>query len=258
MQEMAEGKWGSKTRRPPRERTGVTGLGRRHRRDWQSRYNIPGLWFEVDEQEAATNPEEELEELRLHIYQLFERHPLLNKEIVNTEGAAPRWHVILPVLRQMELAGELIGGKLCNEMPGLQFCPSEDDPPAPPETGELWFWLNSYDPALLPNPVNNKKGEHNYLLFFAAADEAAAFAVVKNRGKDLELIGDSPLDKAGRAELLPEILTAFFRMAILENTGQSARILTVDSNPVKEHPLHEALKQRGFIEDRQGLVLWKY
>ena len=197
-----------------------------------------------------------MEELRLYIYQLFERHPLLNKDIVYNEGA--RWHDLLPALRQMELAGELIGGKICSELPGLQFCLSDTRPL--PDAKEAWFWLNSYDPALIPHPEGGKKGEHNYLLFFTEAGEARIFALVKNRGKDLELIENSPFEKPERNKLLPGILVAFFRTVLLENirSARSVRILTIDGAPVNEHPLHDALMQRGFMEDRQALVLWKY
>lgn len=243
-------------------RAGAVRLGRRHRHDWHNRYNTPGLWARVaepaeSEPAEAKDPEEILEELRIHIYQLFERHPLLNKDITNDEHAAPRWRSLLPVLRQMELAGELIGGKICSELPGLQFCLADAEPPAPapatasaPPPATAWFWVNSHDPAYVLRPEHAKRGRHNYVLFFVAAEKARCLALVKNKGRDIELFADE--------NLLPGILHGFFRMVLLENTKGSARLLTIDEQPVREHHLFEPLKEQGFFEDQRGLILWKH
>lgn len=85
--------------------------------------------------------------------QLLRRYGVVFRDLLTRESAAPAWHELVPVLRRMELRGEVRGGRFVSRVAGEQYAAEaaieqlrkiRDEP-----GGDEWVVLSATDPANL-------------------------------------------------------------------------------------------------------------
>jgi len=117
---------------------------------WRATRPLAGSWYRLAEI-VAEGDALALEELRRdRVRALLTRYGLLFRNLLARELPVMRWDELLRTLRVMELAGEVVGGRFFDGVPGLQFI-------APRALRSLErglerdrvFWLSCADPASL-------------------------------------------------------------------------------------------------------------
>jgi len=91
---------------------------RRRETPWPS---IPGTWRRVPPAEAPADAFERAELKRARVQVLLARYGVLFRELLADEAPAFRWREAFPVLRRMELSGEVLSGTFFQTIPGPQF-----------------------------------------------------------------------------------------------------------------------------------------
>jgi ATP-dependent Lhr-like helicase len=119
-----------------------SGIGR-----WSASRPLQGAWRILDAPvELDRIDRRELDKERCRV--LFDRYGVLFREIVLRETASFQWRRMFPVLRLMELSGEIMSGYFFDGVPGVQFITPEalrflreglDE--------EAVWWINAKDPA---------------------------------------------------------------------------------------------------------------
>ena len=90
---------------------------------WQNTRPASGNWFELNSQEGDSLDAIDRQELvKDRIRLLFKRYGIIFREILWNELPPLRWGNIFPVLRLMELSGEIFTGQFFRGIQGLQFC----------------------------------------------------------------------------------------------------------------------------------------
>ncbi len=81
---------------------------------------------------------------------LLGRYPVLFRALLEREAPALRWNRLFRALRLLELAGEVIAGRIYAGIDGIQFTTSENlERMQAGEPTEACFWVNACDPASL-------------------------------------------------------------------------------------------------------------
>ncbi|OHD70879.1 MAG: hypothetical protein A2W19_08055 [Spirochaetes bacterium RBG_16_49_21] len=117
---------------------------------WSTSRPLQGYWriLDVLPVELDRIDRQELEKERARV--LFDRYGILFRELLDNESAAMQWKKMFPILRLMELSGEIMSGYFFEGIPGVQFISFEafrflreglDE--------EAVWWLNAKDPASL-------------------------------------------------------------------------------------------------------------
>jgi ATP-dependent Lhr-like helicase len=84
---------------------------------------------------------------------LLRRYGILLRDVLKREAAAPSWRELVPVLRRMELRGEVRGGRFIRDVAGEQFAEEADverlraDRDA--DSGNDWVIVSAADPLNL-------------------------------------------------------------------------------------------------------------
>jgi ATP-dependent Lhr-like helicase len=248
------------------------------REKWREGAPIPGNWFSLlpeaesdrlikqgdgvlDEsrinQEFITTDEfSALEEAELNqdrVRLLLRRWGIAAKPFFERESSAFSWSALLPAMRRMELAGELVTGRFIEGIHSLQFA-------APSVAGELEaaeavsavYWMNAADPAspsgldgldkrLPPRTANAR-------LCFRGA---ALIAVSTKSGGNLNVyIGPDDTD-------CPKIVE-FIKAPRTRVCGpvKKLTIETINGQSAASSPWADPLIAAGFIADRGRLFLW--
>jgi ATP-dependent Lhr-like helicase len=239
------------------------GYGRSRRRfsfnRWQSTLPFTGNWYALPGTDAESVEMDALDRQELikdRIRQLFMRCGILFRELLWNELPALRWSNIFPVLRLMELSGEILSGHFFKGIPGLQFC-------TPTALGMLTrglpedavYWLNAADPA---SPCGIGLDELRPLLPHRLPTTHLVFhgkklvLVSKKNGK--ELIFNVTPDHPG----IPGYLE-FFK-TLIGREFQPLKYIgveTVNDQPVLDSPYKEALRNFGFKKDYKAMTLMK-
>ncbi|MDR2096628.1 MAG: DEAD/DEAH box helicase [Treponema sp.] len=203
-------------------------------------------------------PEDALDEEELNLDRikiLIERWGLLCRPLLEREDPCLSWKKLLPQIRRLELAGELIAGRFFDGINSLQF--------APPrilreleaaETAEGIYRMNAADPASLAG------------LAVAGLDPRLPSRLASNRIclRGTELLAVSV--RGGRELNVfippddPCITTA---LAFVKTPGmggakppRKALIEKVNGVSAAMSGYREALQALGFVSDRGSLVLW--
>ena len=117
---------------------------------WAASRPIQGSWRILGPSPMETDAigGQELAKERARI--LFDRYGILFRELLENETEPMRWRRLFPVLRLMELSGEILSGYFFEGIPGVQFISFEafrflrdglDE--------EGIYWMNAKDPASL-------------------------------------------------------------------------------------------------------------
>jgi ATP-dependent Lhr-like helicase len=232
---------------------------------WKAGPPVLGRWFSIALAEGPLDlpgspdslDEEALNRDRVRL--LLNRWGVLARPLLEREEPALSWGRLLPTIRRLELAGELMAGRFFAGINSLQFARADIDREleAAAETGI--YWMNAADPASpagLGPLVHGIPGLDEGLPPRTAATRlcfrgSELIAVSGRNGRELRIF--IPPDDAD----IPEALN-FLAFRRSGSTGPLKKILIerVNGKPAAQSEYAGALKALGFLPDRSCLVLW--
>jgi len=226
---------------------------------WQTSRPFAGNWFALprpnsERMEMDALDRQELVKDRIRL--LFMRYGVLFREILWNELPLFRWGNIFPVLRLMELSGEIVSGRFFQGIPGLQFC-------TPTALGILLkelpedeiYWMNAADPASPCGigleelkPLFPHRLPTTHLVFHGKK----LVLVSKKNGKEIIFFEEPDHPR------LPEYLE--FYKTLLSREFQPLKYIgveTVNDESVLDSPYKEVLQRFGFKKDYKAMTLMK-
>ncbi|MDR0316230.1 MAG: DEAD/DEAH box helicase [Treponema sp.] len=242
--------------RPPR-------IPRALRDRWKEGAPVRGRWFSlaIDEPEnAASDPLDEECRNKDRVRLLLARWGILCRPLLEHEAAPFTWSGLLPTIRRMELAGELIAGRFFAGINSLQFASpaiirelenAEAAFASPPDS---IYWMNAADPASpagleiegldprIPARLSSSR------LYFRREQLVA----VSNRGGKELYIFISPND-SGIAVLIDLIKIPRTRKVLPEGKILVEKINDIDASQ-SEYAVE--FQTAGFVPDRNRLCFW--
>ncbi len=224
------------------------------RRRWEAGIPSAGLWYPLSRPEKAVDLMESEDLTREKIQILLERYGLLSRPILQNEIQEWRWRELLPVLRLMELSGEILSGYFFKDLPAPQFIShrafrtlSKGLP------GEKMYWMNALDPAspcgLGISSFNGKlprRIQSNHMLFLGSELKL----VSTGNGKEL-CLNFNP-DENGA-----DVYFEFFKILISREFNPKKRIMieTINGESYKVSPYIPLLESAGFRRGVKGIIL---
>ena len=224
---------------------------------WQSSRPFAGNWYPLPQ--SSQSPIDALDAQELikdRVRQLFMRYPVLFRELLWNELPLFRWSVVFPVLRLMELSGEIVSGHFFKSVPGLQFClPSVIGLLSRPLETDAVYWMNAADP-ISPCGIQLEelrfKFPHRLTTTHLVFHGKQLVLVSKKNGKELvfEVQPDNPS--------IPRYLE-FFKVLVGREFQPIKYIAveTVNQLPVLDSPYRQVLSEFGFKKDYKSLTLMK-
>jgi ATP-dependent helicase Lhr and Lhr-like helicase len=217
---------------------------------WKSRKPDTGSWY-INNSSRIINPLDLREQKEDKIRQLFLRYGILFREILQREQPGLKWKDLFPVLRFMELSGEIIGGYFFEGIPGLQFAsPLVLNELLLSEKENSLFMLNALDPASLCGITIESVKKNlpsrlptTHLIYIGSK----LILVSRSLGKRLEF---------RISEQENEILEALEQLKNLIFWGcvTSIRVEEINGISVFDSPFLDYLKNVGFVVDLKYLV----
>jgi len=221
---------------------------------WAASRPVQGSWRVLDV--PALEPDgidaQELARERARI--LFDRYGILFRELLDNEAEPMRWNRLFPILRLMELSGEILSGYFFEGIPGVQFISLEafrflreglDE--------DVIWWMNAKDPASLCGiGVEGLKGKlprrvpSNHLVFHG---KRVALESMRN-GRELHI--RIPADHPRFQETL-----GMFKVLLSRGFNPAKGIVVEKINGVaaERSEYRDALREFGFISGYRGLEL---
>jgi len=242
---------------PPEIRNRGSGRRRFSFNRWQTTRPFTGNWYALQTGSGESPDALDRQELvKDRVRQLFMRYGILFRELLWNELPALRWGSIFPVLRLMELSGEIVSGHFFKGVPGLQFC-------TPTALGILTrelpedavYWMNAADPA---SPCGIGLEELKPLFPHRLAATHLVFhgkklvLVSKKSGKELifNVEPDHPRIP-GYLEFFKTLIGREFQPL------KYISIETVNEKPVLDSSYKQALHDFGFKKDYKSMALMK-
>ncbi len=220
---------------------------------WQQTLPIQGSWFQAPFAEPG-NSLEELEKAKERVRILFDRYPVLFREMLYRETRPFRWMDIFQALRLMEFSGEVISGNFINAVPGLQFI-------QPQNREKLQFsdrqsslrLLHVQDPASLSGiPLNvlkdtfpPRRGDLWYIM--EAGTMVLSYA--PNKG-NLQIYSESSAEKAFHHLCAKMIST--------HGLPDKIQIRQINNESAALSPYLSLLEKNGFSRGYKEYTLWNY
>ncbi|MDR2049225.1 MAG: hypothetical protein LBP69_07195 [Treponema sp.] len=267
----------------PRVRQGFRGsrsIPRALREKWREGAPVPGSWFSLlNEPEtelrikqnggvldelrvkgdvAAADEFSALEEAELNqdrVRLLFRRWGILAKPFFEREDSAFSWSALLPAMRRMELAGELVTGRFLEGIHSLQFAsPAIAKELEAAEEVSAVYWMNAADPA---SPAGLDIGGLDRRLPPRTAGARLCFrgadliAVSTKNGRELEIF--IPRDDKNYGEIIGFIKAPRTRAC---HPLRKLTIETINGQNAAVSPWADPLTAAGFTADRGRLFLW--
>jgi ATP-dependent Lhr-like helicase len=222
---------------------------------WRSTRPVLGNWHAVGGPVSEPDRLEQIEADKDRARLVLGRYGVIWRDLLAREHPSMRWGRLLPALRLMELAGEVLAGQFFAGLAGLQF--------ASPEAVRLLeaaldesaiYWMSAADPASLcgvgaeglehfpPRQASTLLVLHGRLLAMVA----------RRSGRQLDL-HVSPDD-----ERIAKYLVALREQ--LERQFQPQHRITVETindQPSLRSPYRPALERFGFVSDYDALVLYR-
>ncbi len=231
-----------------------TRIPRAIRERWRGGPPVRGRWFSLAA-EGDLDPldREELDRERVRV--LGRRWGVLGRPLLERELPAFSWGRLLPAMRRMELAGELLAGRFFSGLGGLQFLtPEAYERFRNPGTPGGVVWMNACDPASLAG-VNVEgladplppRAAGNRLCYKGGRLEAAAL----RNGRELRVAGEA--EDPELREILGFLAVPRTRAV---NPERKVTVETVNGESAARSPYAAALKELGFESDRGRMVLW--
>jgi ATP-dependent Lhr-like helicase len=243
------------------------------REKWREGAPVPGNWFsllpgpELDESrinhetschDSAMGEFSALETAELNqdrVRLLLRRWGILARPLLERENSALSWAALLPAMRRMELAGELVTGRFVEGIHSLQFAsPSIGPELEAAEDVSSVYWMNAADPA---SPAGLDIDGLDKRLPSRTANAALCFrgsgllAVSTKNGRELELF--IPPDDSDYRKVVAFITAP--RRRVYAPVRKLA-IDTINGDAATESPWASVLETEGFIADRGKLFLW--
>ena len=223
---------------------------------WKDGPPVAGLWFSLATDGTFVPDsldEEELDRERVRL--LLGRWGVLCRSLLEREEPLLSWSRLLPAMRRMELAGELVVGRFFSGLPGLQFAgPGIAEELDACDAENAVYWMNATDPASLCGL--SAEGLDPELPARTATSRLCyagnrLVAVSRQNGKDLRLFvqPDDPF--------APEIL-GFMKSSRTRAVDPDRKLVVekVNGANASTGPWAVALRSLGFEEDRGRMVLW--
>ncbi len=226
---------------------------------WQSTRSFAGNWYALPSFDGESLEMDALDRQELvkdRIRQLFMRYGILFREILWNELPGFRWGNIFPVLRLMELSGEIVSGHFFKGIPGLQFCtPTALGLFARGLPEDAIYWMNAVDPASPCGigleelrPMFPHRLSTTHLVFHGKK----LVLVSKKNGKELTF------NVEPKHPRVPDYLE-FFKILISREFQplKYISVETVNEEPVLDSPYKEVLRDFGFKKDYKAMALMK-
>jgi ATP-dependent Lhr-like helicase len=224
---------------------------------WKSERPFLGNWYALNLENLESMDALDRQELvKDRIRQLARRFGILFREILANELPILKWSKIFPVLRLMELSGELLSGHFFKGLPGLQFCtPQALNLLKKRLPQEAVYWMNATDPASLCgidiHILKNKLPPRlptTHLVF----QGQKLVLISKRNGKEL-IINIKPSH--------PNFLKSldFFKILLTRDFSPLTYISidTINQKPVLESEYKNGLQEFGFKKDFKSMILLK-
>ncbi|MDR3276044.1 MAG: DEAD/DEAH box helicase [Treponema sp.] len=226
------------------------------RNRWRGGPPVAGKWFALggglDGEDWAGEPdlldEESLN--RERVLFLLRRWGLLTRPLLEREAPALSWSALLPAIRRLELAGELMAGRFFGGVNSLQFAPP-DIAEALEQAGDERgiYWMNAADPAS-PAGLDIDGMDGRLPVRIASARfccRGSTLAAVSCRnGRELRV-----LVPPGDADL--PLILGFLRPP---EGGRKLVVETINGISAARSEYTGALRTLGFFPDRNSLVYW--
>jgi ATP-dependent Lhr-like helicase len=228
---------------------------------WKGSRPLGGYWHalpapERDENTGTQAGDRLLEEghIRLRIRQLLDRYGILCRPLLEKEQASFQWKRLLPVLRLMDLSGEILSGYFVEGFPMPQFC----DPRALPllskktDPDRVW-WINALDPVSLCGLDTEWKKRlperrpGNWVVFRGTE----LVLTVLSGGRELVFHGDPEGDWSPAFGFFRFLVTRDFR------TLKKLAVETINGIPAGESPFSPELIKGGFRKSLKSLDFHK-
>jgi ATP-dependent Lhr-like helicase len=238
-------------------------LPRAIRERWRTGAPVKGNWFSlnaddmdsVDSWDYSPLEEEELNRERVRL--LLARWGILARPFLEREEPLLSWSRLLPAMRRMELAGELVVGRVFSGINSLQFAsPRIAEELEEAETERGIFWMNAADPAspagLAIEGITAHETSIRRIPSTRLCYRGTELLAISNRGgKELEIL-ISPDD--------PDIAEAlvFLKIPKTRRVQPETKIVIEKINGITaaKSVYASALAAMGFVKDRGKLVLW--
>jgi ATP-dependent Lhr-like helicase len=262
---------------PPSPEPYIPGRSRRIPRalrdKWKTGAPVCGNWFSLvpeddfsaapgspsaaasTEYPGASDPLEEEALNRDRVRLLLRRYGVLCRPLLEHESASFLWARLLPTMRRMELAGELISGRFFSGIRSLQFAAAdiESGLQAAEALSEL-YWINAADPAspagLDIEGIDPRIGARtaNSRLYF----RGSGIIAVSNRNEKEFVIFAAPGDPA-----LPGLIE-LFKIPRLRTCRpvKNIRIEIINDKPAAQSEFSFLFESAGFVSDRKKLCYW--
>ncbi|MDR1352648.1 MAG: DEAD/DEAH box helicase [Treponema sp.] len=222
---------------------------------WREGPPVPGRWFSLEPSDGESGGADPLDEENLNrerIRLLLDRWGVLARPFLEREAPCLSWAKLLPVIRRMELAGELYSGRFFGGINSLQFAtPGIEKELLAAENETGLYWMNACDPASpaalelegLPFPLPSRLP--GVRLCFRGT--SPMYISAKN-GRELEIF--FPPEDPGAPRIMALLLSSrgpSFRKTIIEK---------INGISASGSPYSQVLKTLGFLPDRDKLVFW--
>jgi len=233
------------------------------RERWKSGTPVRGLWFSLasdsplDEQSLLEEDELNRERVRL----LLDRWGILTRPLLEREAPALSWARLLPTIRRMELAGELVTGRFFGGIASLQFASPRiavELEEAEAERGI--YWMNAADPAspaglAVESIIRSAEPSAPAIRRIASTRlcfRGAELLAVSNRScQELEIF--IPPDDSDIVEALEFVKISRTRKVHKEN---KITIEKINGASAASSAYSEILAAHGFVKERGRMVLW--
>ncbi|MDR2029560.1 MAG: DEAD/DEAH box helicase [Treponema sp.] len=239
-------------------------LPRALRDRWLTGPPVPGRWFSLEPDYGEGPPRgkwgdfdplerEELERDRARL--LLKRWGILCRPLLERELPHLSWARLLPAIRRLELAGEVMAGRFFEGINSLQFASPEISGELEEAEGETSiYWMNAADPA---SPAGlSLEGldprlpprQQNTRICFRGSE---LLVIASRGGKHIDLF-ISPEDPCLEDALA--FLTFPGTRAV--HPERKITIETINRRSAASGEYAAALKSLGFLPDRGKLILW--
>ncbi|MCL2185732.1 MAG: DEAD/DEAH box helicase [Treponema sp.] len=246
----------------PRDAETVIPFGRQPRipaalkNRWKGGAPVSGNWFSliIEEQESIDAIEEDaLNRDRVRL--LLDRWGILCRPLLEHEDAIFSWSKLLPAMRRMELAGELVTGRFFSGVNSLQFAsPSIAAELEQAESFNKLYWMNAADPASIAGTnIENL----DYKLCARSAGNriyyrgASVIAISVKSGKEIQILIEA--DDRDIMELIAMIKIPRTRNVMPEKKIQIEKI---NGQTAAQSEYVKSFKDSGFVSDRGKLIFW--
>ena len=226
---------------------------------WKSGAPVHGMWYSLlltdDEESKSSDPIEEdiLKHDRVKL--LLDRWGILCRPLLENESSQFSWSKLLPIIRRMELSGELIAGRFISGINSLQFAsPSINSELEQAEKIGGLFWMNAADPA---SPAGLDIEGLGYSLCSRSANNRLYYrgseliAVSVKNGKEIKILID--VNDPDTQNLITLLKIPRTRKIFPVN---KLTLEIINEQTAAQSAYASCFISAGFTNDRGKLVLW--